>query len=132
MSKAMVPKDLLYTEQHEWVRVEGDGATIGISDFAQHALGEITYVELPAVGAKLAAGKEYAVVESLKAASDVFSPVGGTVVEANESLNDSPNTVNNDPYGAGWLCKLTGINKPDLDTLLTPDEYAQLLAKEES
>ena len=131
MAQAKVPQDLRYTVQHEWVRVEGNNVTIGITDFAQHALGEVTYVELPAAGAKLTAGKEFAVVESLKAASDVFSPVSGTVAEANSSLEDSPKLVNDAPYGAGWLCKLTDIDKGDLDTLLTPAQYSELLAKEE-
>jgi len=131
MADTRVPADLLYTTQHEWVRVEGANATFGITDFAQHALGEVTYVELPEVGAPLAQGKEFAVVESLKAASDVYAPIGGKVTAVNSALADTPNTVNADPYGQGWLCKLQGVDKAQLPKLLSPKQYEELLSKEE-
>jgi len=130
MPETSVPDDLRYTRQHEWVRVEGGSATIGITDFAQSALGEVTYVELPEVGAKLSQGKEFAVVESLKAASDVYAPLSGTVAAVNEKLEEEPKTVNTAPYGDGWLCKLNEIQEADLGDLLSPEQYAALLAEE--
>lgn len=126
----MAPEDLKYSREHEWVRVEGGQVTIGITDYAQQALGDITYVELPEVGGKLKQGKELAVVESAKAASDVFAPVGGTVAEVNSALADSPELVNQDPYGEGWFCRVTEVQEADLDGLLSADEYEQLLAEE--
>ncbi|MGB0653575.1 MAG: glycine cleavage system protein GcvH [Thermoplasmatota archaeon] len=105
MSEA--PEELRYAKSHEWIRVEGDGtATIGITDHAQAALNDIVYVELPDVGDSFAAGEEFGVVESVKSASDVYLPVGGEVVAANEALDDEPETVNSDPYGDGWLVKI--------------------------
>lgn len=128
----MVPKDLKYTREHEWVRVEGDAATIGITDYAQSALGDITYVEVPQVGTELKPGKEFAVVESAKAASDVFAPVDGTVTEVNSALAESPELINQDPYGEGWLCRVKGVAAEQLDSLLSPEEYEQLIAEEET
>lgn len=102
-----VPPDLKYTRDHEWVRVEGDGTVVvGITDHAQHQLGELVYVELPEAGAELAAGDGCAVVESVKAASDVYAPVAGAVTAVNGALNDEPNLVNGSPYGDGWLFRL--------------------------
>ena len=132
MAETQVPEDLKYTNEHEWVRLEGGTATVGITDFAQRALGEITYVELPEIGAALTKGAEFAVVESLKAASDVYSPVGGTVVAVNGLLEAEPNKVNADPYGEGWLCQVEGADQADLAQLLTPEQYRELLAKEEA
>ena len=111
-----VPQDLKYAETHEWLRVLGDTGTVGISDHAQAELTDIVYVELPAVGAQAEAGKPLAVVESVKAASDIYAPVGGTVTEVNPALASSPGLVNTDPYGEGWLFKLkitdaTGVAK---------------------
>jgi len=126
----MVPKDLKYTGEHEWVRVEGDVVTIGISDYAQQALGDITYVELPEVGAKLQPGEDFAVVESAKAASDIFAPVGGTVTEVNAALEESPELINQDPYGEGWLCRLTDVRAEQLEPLLSPEEYEKLIAEQ--
>ena len=100
------PKDLQYAKSHEWVRVEGDIATVGITDHAQKALGDITYAECPQVEDSVEAGKECGSIESVKAASDIFSPVSGTVTEVNGELEDAPETVNGDPYGAGWLFKV--------------------------
>ncbi|MBK1891353.1 glycine cleavage system protein GcvH [Undibacterium sp. 14-3-2] len=120
-----VPADLKYTSSHEWVRVEVDGTlTVGITDFAQDALGDIVYVELPKVGSTLTAGKECAVVESVKAAGDIYSPVSGEVVGVNEALADAPESVNTDAFGA-WLFKLKPANAADVDALLSADAYAQ-------
>jgi len=127
MPDTKVPDGLRYTEQHEWVRIEGDTATFGITDFAQHALGEITYVELPKVGSRLDQAAELAVVESLKAASDVYAPLSGTVVAVNNALETDPKTINADPYGEGWLCKVKAIDHAELEDLLTPKEYAQIV-----
>ena len=126
----MVPKDLKYTSEHEWVRVEGDVVTIGISDYAQQALGDITYVELPEVGAELQPGEDFAVVESAKAASDIFAPVGGTTSKVNSALEESPELINQDPYGEGWLCRLAGVLAEQLESLLSVEEYEKLIAEE--
>jgi len=101
-----IPADLKYTKEHEWVRIEGDIATLGITDHAQEALGDIVFVELPEVGRKLAAGEAFAVVESVKAVSDVYAPVGGEVVEVNGELENAPEKVNGEPYGGGWIAKV--------------------------
>src|SRR3954469_2862442 len=102
-----VPSDLRYAKSHEWLKSAGDGtATIGITDYAQNSLGDITYVQLPKVGATLAAGQVYGVVESVKAASDLYSPIAGTVIEVNAALDAAPETVNSSPYEAGWMLKL--------------------------
>ncbi|MDQ6993532.1 MAG: glycine cleavage system protein GcvH [Mariprofundus sp.] len=101
-----IPADLKYTKEHEWVRIEGEKATFGVSDHAQEALGDIVFVELPEVGRPLEAGEAYAVVESVKAVSDVFAPVSGVVIEVNGALEDAPELVNSDCYGAGWIAKV--------------------------
>ena len=121
-----IPKELLYTKDHEWVSVSGDVATVGITDFAQHSLGDIVYVELPESGAELTAGAQAATVESVKAVSEVFCPVSGTVAEANDALADSPELLNADPY-TNWMFRLTGFST---DGLLTADEYAALTGSE--
>ena len=120
-----LPGDLRYTDEHEWLRQEEDGSvTIGITDHAQNALGDLVYVELPEVGQSVDAGGEMAVVESVKAASDVYAPVGGEVVAVNEDLSDDPEKVNADPYGAGWIVRL----KPSGDgQTMSPDEYQTFL-----
>ena len=115
------PTDILYAKTHEWVRVEGEEAVIGITDHAQHALGDITYVELPAVGDTLAAGQEMGAVESVKAASDLYSPVSGEVVAVNEVLNDSPEVVNQSPYEQGWMVRVRLSSAPS--GLLSAAEY---------
>jgi glycine cleavage system H protein len=124
-----IPGDLKFLKSHEWVRVEGDGkATIGISDHAQGLLGDLVYVELPNVGDRVEAGNACAVVESVKAASDVYAPVTGTVVEVNASLADKPETINEDAYGDGWLFVIETEDVADqLAELLGPDDYAELL-----
>ena len=122
-----LPGDLLYTNDHEWLRRESDGSvTVGITDHAATALGDLVYVELPEVGQDVETGGEMAVVESVKAASDVYAPVNGTVTAVNEALSDDPEKINADPYGDGWIVKM---DVPELDEgeLLTPDAYQQLL-----
>ena len=125
-----VPVDLRYTKDHEWVRIEGDAATVGITDHAQEALGEITYVEMPPVGKTVQASDELAAVESSKAASDVFAPLGGTVTASNAVLEETPETVNASPYDKGWICKLGQINAADADGLMTAEEYQTFLKQE--
>lgn len=116
--------DLYFTEQHEWVRVDGDIATIGITDFAQSQLGDVVYVELPPVGKRVKQFEEAAVVESVKAASEVYAPVSGEVIEVNSALEAAPQTVNSDAAGAGWFLKLHLANKSELSKLMTKDAYA--------
>lgn len=126
-----IPGDLKFLKSHEWVRAEGNGrATVGISDHAQGLLGDLVYVELPNVGDTLEAGNACAVVESVKAASDVYAPVSGTVVEVNGALADKPETINEDPYGDGWLFVVELAEPDQLNALLDPDEYADLLERE--
>ena len=123
-----IPGDLKFMKSHEWARVEGDGkVTIGISDHAQGLLGDLVYVELPAVGDRVEAGNACAVVESVKAASDVYAPVTGTVVEVNEALNDKPETINEDAYGDGWIFVVELEEPEQLKELLEPDDYADLV-----
>lgn len=124
-----VPTELRYAKSHEWLKLEADGtALIGISDYAQSSLGDITYVQLPAVGAELAAGDAFGVVESVKAASDIYAPVAGTVVEVNSALDATPEVVNQDPYGAGWLMKLKVANAADAEALLDAAGYGQVIS----
>jgi glycine cleavage system H protein len=118
-----VPKNLKYTKTHEWVRVEGRDAVIGITDHAQHELTDIVYVEPPTVSDDVEAGKECAVVESVKAASDIYAPLSGEVIEANAELTDHPELVNQDPYGRGWLFKVRMSDSSQLDDLLNPADY---------
>ncbi len=125
------PNELKYTKSHEWVKVESDGTlTVGITDHAQALMGDMVYVELPEAGRKVEANKECAVVESVKAASDVYAPVAGEVTTANTGLSDSPETVNKDPYGAGWMFKMKPASKADLDGLLDAKAYEALVASE--
>lgn len=127
-----IPGDLKFLKSHEWIRVEGNGrAVIGISDHAQGLLGDLVYVELPNVGDTVVAGNACAVVESVKAASDVYAPVGGTVLEVNEALADKPETINEDAYGDGWLFVVELADADQLNGLFGPDEYAELLESEE-
>ena len=122
-----LPGDLLYTNDHEWLRRESDGSvTVGITDHAATALGDLVYVELPEVGQDVDAGGEMAVVESVKAASDVYAPVSGSITETNEALSDDPEKINADPYGDGWIVKIA-VAELDEGTLLSPDAYQQLL-----
>ena len=119
----MNPADLRYTKDHEWIGMENGLAVVGISNHAQQALGDITFVELPKVGKTLQRHGVLGVVESVKAASDIFAPAAGTVAAVNEVLGASPELINQDPYGRGWICKLSGVNPADLDSLLTPAQY---------
>ena len=129
MSKT--PADLKYTKTHEWAKLLPDGSiSVGISDHAQELLGDMVFVELPQVGAELAAGKECAVVESVKAASDVYAPVSGKVLEVNAAVADAPEKVNKDPYGDGWMFRLQPASAGDIDTLLDAKGYAALVASE--
>ena len=120
---ANIPEDLHYSKDHEWVRVEGDVAVIGITDYAQNSLGDVVYVELPKAGEQFAANEPFGSVESVKAVSEVFSPVTGEVAGANESLNDEPEKVNQDPYGEGWMIRIKLSNPGEVDSLLTAAEY---------
>ena len=123
-----IPGDLKFLKSHEWARVEGDGkVTIGISDHAQGLLGDLVYVELPTIGDRVEAGNACAVVESVKAASDVYSPVTGKVVEVNAALSDKPETINEDAYGDGWIFVVEAEEPGELNELLEPDAYAELL-----
>ncbi len=122
-----VPQDLRYTKSHEWVRVEDDVATIGITDHAQEELGDVVFVELPESGATFEAGDSFGAVESVKAVSDLYAPVGGEVVEVNSALEDAPEKINEDPYGEGWIVKLSTSTEADL---LSPEEYEKVLDEE--
>ena len=123
-----MPGDLLYTEEHEWLRREEDSSiTIGITDHAQGALGDLVYVELPELGQDLEEGGEMAVVESVKAASDVYAPVAGAVVAINEELADDPEKINLDPYGDGWIIRLQPVDSIDAGALMSPDAYQQFV-----
>lgn len=126
-----IPGDLKFLKSHEWARVEGDGkVTVGISDHAQGLLGDLVYVELPNIGDRVEAGNACAVVESVKAASDVYAPVTGTVTAINNALTDKPETINEDAYGEGWLFTLEVEDAEQLNELLAPDDYAELLEDE--
>ena len=118
-----VPADLKYAKSHEWVRADGDTATVGITDHAQHELTDIVFVELPEVGRQLKAGETCAVVESVKTASDIYSPVSGEVVEVNKAVVDNPALVNTEPYAGGWFFKIKLNDATKLNALLTPDNY---------
>ena len=122
-----IPDDLQYTRSHEWVRAEDGTATIGITDHAQEELGDVVFVELPEEGAPIEAGDSFGTVESVKAVSDLYSPVSGEVVEVNSSLEDAPEKINDDPYGEGWIVKLRTSEEADL---LSPEEYEKVVEEE--
>lgn len=119
----MNPENLRYTEEHEWIGELGGQYVVGITDYAQSQLGDITYVELPEVGRSIEAGEEAAVVESVKAASDIYAPVSGTISEVNETLESRPELINKDPYGNGWFFKLEGVDKVEFDALMDISAY---------
>jgi glycine cleavage system H protein len=121
------PTNLKYSKDHEWVRMEGEFAYVGITDFAQSELGEIVFIEVETVGETMEAGEIFGSVEAVKTVSDLLLPVSGEIVEFNEKLEEEPELVNNDPYGEGWMVKITVSNPSDLDSLLTPEEYSALL-----
>ena len=124
----MVPQDLLYTEQHEWIRVTEGAGTVGVTDYAQNALGDITFVELPEIGQEVAAGEEACAIESCKAAASIYAPAGGTITEANSAVEDDPALVNSDCYGEGWIYKIELKDESELSRLMTPEQYEQFLA----
>jgi glycine cleavage system H protein len=124
---SLIPTDLKYAKSHEWVRVSGQEATIGISDHAQRELTDVVFVELPAVGRQLKAGEACAVVESVKTASDIYSPLVGEVIEVNPTIVENPALVNSDPYGQGWFLKLKIAQPDDLKALLSPEQYRSLV-----
>ncbi len=121
-----VPQDLFYAKTHEWVSLDNGVATVGITDFAQSQLSDLTFIELPEVGTSFEAGDEAAVVESVKAAADVYAPVGGEVIEINEALDDAPELVNNDAFGKGWLFKIKVNEESEVDDMMDADSYEEL------
>ena len=123
-----IPENLRYSKDHEWVKVEGDVASIGITDYAQHSLGDVVYVDMPRVGDKFGTHEAFGSVESVKAVSEIFTPVSGEVVEVNESLNDSPEKVNSDPYGDAWFVKIKMENALEVDAMLSGEEYEEYLS----
>ncbi len=125
----MVPADLCYTSDHEWVRVEGDEVVIGITQFAADQLGDIVFVEMPAAGKALKAHATFGVVESVKAVSDLFAPIGGDVLSVNDALADNPELVNSDPYGAGWMLRLRPSDAAEISALLDAAAYEQVVAE---
>jgi glycine cleavage system H protein len=122
------PSDYRYTPEHEWVRLEGNLATVGITDYAQHELGDVVYVDLPKVGAKLNAGESFGTVESVKAVSDIYAPVSGEVAEVNSGLAETPETINKDPHGKAWLIKLKLANSSEVSKLMDAAAYEAFLA----
>ncbi len=125
-----IPDNLHYSKDHEWIRVEGDTGTVGITDHAQHALGDVVYVELPKVGDRFEAHQSFGTVESVKAVSELFTPVSGEVTEINESLHDEPEKVNTDPYGEAWMIRIRLKDAGEVDGLLNAAEYEDFLSKE--
>lgn len=123
------PANLSYSKEHEWVRIDGNKVVVGISDYAQSQLGDIVFVELPAVGVSIAEGKRFSVVESVKAVSDIFAPVSGIVTEINEALNDAPEKINQDPYGEGWIAVVEIPAGTVLEGLMDSTAYSELVAK---
>jgi len=121
------PADLRYTKDHEWIKLEGNTATIGITDFAQGELGDIVYIDINTVGKMLSAEAVFGTVEAVKTVSDLFLPVSGTILEVNSALTAQPELVNTDPYGAGWMVKVTVVNIADVEALLTSEDYSQLV-----
>ncbi|MBF5041203.1 glycine cleavage system protein GcvH [Aggregicoccus sp. 17bor-14] len=127
---AAVPQDLKYTKDHEWARPSGKSVVVGVTSHAQEALGDVVYVELPKVGATLTAGQPFGVIESTKAVSELFAPVSGKVVKVNDALSDNPQTVNSDPYAAGWIVEVELSDTKQLDGLMDASAYEKLLAKQ--
>ena len=128
----MYPADYRYTKEHEWVKNEGGAAAVGITDYAQHELGDVVYVELPKIGAKLEAGKSFGTVESVKAVSEIYSPVSGEVTAVNDALGSSPEKINQDPHGAAWLIKVKLANPGELDGLMDAAAYQQYIREKEA
>ncbi|HDJ33202.1 MAG TPA: glycine cleavage system protein GcvH [Bacteroidetes bacterium] len=124
-----IPKNLKYTEDHEWIRVEGKEAFVGVTDFAQGELGDVVFIEIETAGESLGKGEAFGTIEAVKTVSDLFMPVSGKVEEVNPDLENSPEIVNKDPYGKGWMIKITPSDLSELDNLLSPEEYEALLNK---
>jgi glycine cleavage system H protein len=129
MADTNVPPEFLYTKDHEWAQVDDNVVSVGITEYAQDALGEVVYVELPEEGQKVTQNEPFGVVESVKAVSDLFAPVSGTVVEVNDSLTDNPGNVNDDPYGDGWLIRIEMDSEKELVTLMPAADYEKLIKK---
>ncbi|MBC7901187.1 MAG: glycine cleavage system protein GcvH [Saprospiraceae bacterium] len=123
-----IPENLRYSKDHEWVLVDGDVASIGITDYAQHSLGDVVYIDMPRVGDKLGSHEAFGSVESVKAVSEIFTPVAGEIVEVNDGLNDTPEKVNADPYGDAWFIKVKMDNPGDADAMLSGEEYEEYLS----
>lgn len=128
---ANIPENLRYSKDHEWVLVNGDIATIGITDYAQHSLGDVVYIDMPRVGDKFSTHEAFGSVESVKAVSEIFTPIAGSVDEVNDGLNETPEAVNKDPYNAGWMIKIKMDNPNEADKLLSSVEYEEYLAASE-
>ena len=127
---ANIPENLRYSKDHEWVSVDGDVASIGITDYAQSSLGDVVYIDLPRVGDRFGTHEAFGSVESVKAVSEIFTPVAGEVVEVNDDLNDSPEKVNSDPYGDAWFIKVKMENSGEADAMLSADEYEEYLSSQ--
>ncbi len=123
-----IPENLRYSKDHEWVAVVGDVATVGITDYAQHSLGDVVYIDMPRVGDKLSSHEAFGSVESVKAVSEIFIPVGGEITDVNDGLNDTPEVVNDDPYNAGWMIKIKMDNPGEADAMLSAVEYEEYLS----
>ena len=128
----MYPSEYRYTKEHEWIKVSGGTGTIGITDYAQHELGDVVFVEMPAVGAKITAGQVFGTVESVKAVSEIFAPVSGEVTEANAALSDTPETLNADPHGAGWLIKIKLADPAEVSGLMDAAAYQAFISEKEA
>jgi glycine cleavage system H protein len=123
------PKEFRYTDQHEWVKVDGDAATVGITDYAQQELGDVVFVELPKTGTKVTAGKSFGTVESVKAVSELYAPVSGEVAEINQELHDTPEKINSDPHGGAWLIKVRLANPAEVNTLMDATAYEKFIVE---
>jgi glycine cleavage system H protein len=127
----LLPKDLKYTQEHEWIKIEGDLVRVGITDYAQKELGDVVFVDLPSVGDRVNAKDPVATIESVKAVSEIYAPISGEVMEINDSLEHSPEFVNQDPYGKGWIFIIEPINSKEIEDLLTPAAYSSLIGVKE-
>ena len=125
----MVPEELLYTEEHEWILVDGNEATIGITDFAQSELGDIVYLAVPKVGEQVTQFESIATIEAVKAVSDLYAPISGTITEVNEALSDNPEFINQEPYEEGWILKISIEDDSELEKLMTADSYKELIGE---
>jgi glycine cleavage system H protein len=124
-----IPKELKYTKEHEWARIEGNQATVGITDYAQSELGDVVYLDLPAIGTHFGQNDAFGSIEAVKAASDLYIPMSGEIIEINQALQDAPETINQDPYGKGWMVKIKIDDASELENLLDEDNYQQLIGQ---